>query len=197
MDFEYAVALTGGIATGKSSVSTIFKAEGFVVIDADKIAHTVLNQASTEVANLFGREVLCDNGINRKVLGSIVFANQQKRKALEALLHPLIYHEILKQSRVEEVKRKPYLIDIPLFFESNRYQISRTIVVYASRTQQIERGMHRDGFSKEEILRRLNAQIEIEKKRQWATYLIDNSGEQNILYEKTIEVINQIKKDVV
>jgi len=197
MDFEYAIALTGGIATGKSSVSTIFKAEGFVVIDADKIAHTVLNQASTEVANLFGREVLCDNGVNRKVLGSIVFANLQKRKALEALLHPLIYHEILKQSRVEEMKRKPYLIDIPLFFESNRYQISRTIVVYASRAQQIERGMYRDGLSKEEMLRRLNAQIEIEKKRQWATYLIDNSGEQNTLYEKTIKVINQIKKDVV
>jgi len=193
--FKHAIALTGGIATGKSSVSKIFTEEGFTVIDADTIAHQVLDKAANEVAELFGREVLHANGVDRKTLGAIVFNDTGKRKRLESLLHPLIYNEILRLSQIEDKKKKPYLIDIPLFFETGRYNIRNIIVVYASRSQQIERAIQRDKLSKEEILRRISAQIDIEEKRYKATYLIDNSEDETQLYQESLRVIDEIKKD--
>ena len=193
--FKYAIALTGGIATGKSSVSRIFEKEGFTVIDADTIAHQVLNEAANEIADLFGKEVLHEDGVNRKVLGSMVFNDPRKRKALEEVLHPMIYREILRLSQIEDLKKKPYLIDIPLFFETGRYNTCKVIVVYASRAQQIERGMQRDHLPHEEILRRISAQIDIEEKCDRATYLIDNSGDETQLYQESLRVIDEIKKD--
>jgi dephospho-CoA kinase len=193
--FKYAIALTGGIATGKSSVSKIFKKEGFTVIDADGIAHQVLNEAAKDVVELFGEEVLYESGVNRKALGAIVFQDVQKRKALESLLHPLIYKKILQLSREEDKKKKPYLIDIPLFFETGRYNTHRVIVVYATQSQQIERGMQRDQLPQKEILRRISAQIDIEEKCSKATYLIDNSGDEMQLYRESMRIINKIKKD--
>ncbi|WP_241497512.1 dephospho-CoA kinase [Sulfurovum riftiae] len=193
--FKYAIALTGGIATGKSTVSKLFEKEGFSVIDADTIAHQVLNDASAEVAGLFGSEVLHENGVDRKALGAIVFNDAEKRKALESLLHPLIYREILRLSRIEDAKKKPYLIDIPLFFETARYNTYKVIVVYATQPQQIERGMQRDRLPREEIQRRISAQMDIEEKRGKATYLIDNSGDETQLHQESLRVIDEIKKD--
>ena len=195
MAFQYAIALTGGIATGKSSVSKLFEAEGFTVIDADTIAHQVLDRAADEVAGLFGREVLREGGVDRKALGAIVFGDAQKRKALEALLHPLIYEEILRLSEIEDRKKRPYLIDIPLFFETARYNTYKVIVVYAPRTAQIERAVRRDGLSEEEVARRIAAQIDIEAKRGRATYLIDNSRDETQLRRETMRVIDEIQKD--
>ena len=193
--FQYAIALTGGIATGKSSVSKLFEAEGFTIIDADTIAHQVLNQAADEVAGLFGREVLREDGVDRKALGTIIFGDSQKRKALEALLHPLIYEEILRLSEIEDRKKRPYLIDIPLFFETARYNTYKVIVVYAPRTAQIERAVRRDGLSEEEVEHRIAAQIDIEEKRQKATYFIDNSGDETELHSETMKIIKQIQKE--
>jgi len=193
--FKYAIALTGGIATGKSSVSKIFEEKGFTVIDADTIAHQVLNKAADEVVELFGREILHKNGVDRKKLGAIVFNDQRERKRLESLLHPMIYNEILRLSQIEDKKKKPYLMDIPLFFETGRYNIRRVIVVYASQIQQLERGMKRDELSKEEMLRRISSQMDIEEKRKRATYLIDNSEDKTRLYQETQHVIDKIKKD--
>ena len=193
--FKYAIALTGGIATGKSTVSKIFEKEGFTVIDADKIAHQVLDASADEVAELFGEELLLENGVDRKVLGAIIFKDTQKRKALEALLHPLIYEEILRLSKIEDKKRKPYLIDIPLFFETARYNTYKVIVVYAMQRQQIERAIRRDALPKEEVEHRIAAQIDIEEKKNKATYLIDNSQDESQLRQETMRVIYKIQKD--
>ncbi len=193
--FKYAVALTGGIATGKSTVAAQFVSAGFVVIDADRIAHQILDDVSFEVARLFGDEVLQNGKVNRDILGRIIFAQTQKRKVLEALLHPLIFDEILRLSDIEDQKKKPYLVDIPLFFETGRYNIGRVIVVYASQQQQIERAMQRDSVSKEAVLRRIEAQMDMEQKRNQADYLIDNSGDEQQLDKEVISVIQHIKKD--
>ncbi|WP_294957247.1 dephospho-CoA kinase [Sulfurovum sp.] len=193
--FKYAVALTGGIATGKSTVAAQFVSAGFVVIDADRIAHQILDDLSFEVARLFGDEVLQNGKVNRAILGKIIFAQTQKRKVLEALLHPLIFDEILRLSDIEDQKKKPYLVDIPLFFETGRYNIGRVIVVYASQQQQIERAMQRDSVSKEAVLRRIEAQMDMEQKRNQADYLIDNSGDEQQLNKEVISVIQHIKKD--
>jgi dephospho-CoA kinase len=116
MKFHYAVALTGGIGTGKSTVASLFSKEGFVIIDADKVAHEVLNESAKELTAMFGTEIADTQGVDRRALGRMVFQDSQKRKRLEAFMHPLIYQKILHYAGKEEAKKSPYLIDIPLFF---------------------------------------------------------------------------------
>ncbi|SFV90519.1 Dephospho-CoA kinase [hydrothermal vent metagenome] len=192
MAFAYAVALTGGIATGKSSVAKMFEEDGFVVIDADKIAHDMLDEQAETVAQMFCNEVVHDGRVDRKRLGAIVFAEPRERKRLESLLHPLIYQRIAAYAQAEDAKKKPYIVDIPLFFEGKRYPIARTLVVYAPQSLQIARCMQRDGLEREEVLERIAAQIDIEQKRYMADYVIDNSKDQTQLrveYEKAKEAI--------
>jgi dephospho-CoA kinase len=194
MAFAYAVALTGGIATGKSSVAGMFKADGYTVIDADKIAHEVLEKQKEKVSELFGPEMIRAGRVDRKALGAAVFADPLKRKKLEALLHPLIYEEIEAQAEAEDAKRKPYIVDIPLFFEGGRYPIRRTLVVYAPQERQITRAMMRDGLDKESVLERIAAQMDIEEKRYLGDFVIDNSGDEKQLrveYERMKEAIEK------
>ncbi len=165
MAFEYAIALSGGIATGKSSATTILMLFGFRFIDADKIAHKLLDLRYRDISNMFGEEYIIDDKVNRAELGKLIFANLSKRKELEEFLHPLIYNEIEAQAIIQDKFKKPYIIDIPLFFEKQRYPIKHSVVVYASRKQQIDRLISRDGFSKDEALRRIDAQMDIEEKK--------------------------------
>lgn len=177
MAFEYAVVLTGGIATGKSTVAKIFKEYGFEIIDADKIAHEMLDLQHKKIAELFGDEYIEDEKVIRKKLGRLIFGDPKEKLRLEHLLHPLIFREIEKQSLVLDEKKEPYLVDIPLFFESNRYPIKESIVVYVSQKLQLERLMHRDKSSEKEAQSRIDAQMSIEEKKQKATYFIDNQGD--------------------
>jgi len=193
--FHYAIALTGGIASGKSSVASIFREKGFIVIDADRIAHRILDEAAKEIGAHFGAHLLRGGGVDRKALGAIVFHSPEKRKVLERLLHPRIYAEILQLAHREEVKKEPYLIDLPLFFETARYNIEKIIVVYAKPEQQIERGMWRNGLSREEMIHRMAAQIPIEEKCHRASYLIDNTREQSECRKETLRTIETIRKD--
>ncbi len=192
MAFSYAVALTGGIATGKSSVARMFEADGFRVIDADQIAHAILDEQAEEIARMFGDAMLVSGKVDRKRLGAHVFADPLERKRLEKLLHPLIFARIEAFSDAEDAKKQPYIVDIPLFFEGGRYPIAKSLVVYTPVAQQIERAMARDGLSREAVLERIAAQIDIEEKRYMADYLIDNSKDQTQLrveYEKAKEAI--------
>ena len=195
MAFDYAVALTGSIATGKSTVSKIFQDFGLVVIDADKIAHEMLHAQKSKIAHLFGENVLSNEGIDRQELGKIVFADSTKRKQLEALLHPLIYAEIERLSREEDKKSKPYLVDIPLFFESTRYPIDKVLVVYTPETLQLSRLMARDDMDEKEALSRIIMQIDIEEKKQKATYVIDNSYDTVHLQEECAKIRDIILGD--
>jgi dephospho-CoA kinase len=195
MAFEYALALTGSIATGKSSVADCFLACGFKVIDADKVAHKILDEQAETIAKIFGKGLIEKGKVNRKALGKIVFAEEKKREALEALLHPLIYDAIEKKAKALDSIKEPYLVDIPLFFEGERYPIERSIVVYTPKEEQLKRLMRRDGYNKEEALRRIGTQIDIEQKRKKATYLIDNSANRERLEERCIAIKEEILKD--
>lgn len=190
--FQYAIALTGGIATGKSTVASILKDEGFTVIDADMIAHEVLDEEYRFIAKLFGNNIVKNAKVDRKKLGNIVFSDVQKRKVLEAYVHPKIYDKILKISQELDRQKKVYIVDIPLFFENERYAIKRSIVVYATKQQQLNRLMHRNGLSKEEALLRIDSQMDIEKKRDKASYVIDNSGNIEDLYAEVIRIKEKI-----
>ena len=195
MAFDYAIALTGSIATGKSTVAEIFKEVGFVIIDADTIAHQMLDKHAQEVRALFGDAVIENQKVNRKALGAIVFNDTKKRKALETLLHPFIYAEIEKQSEQEEKKKKPYLVDIPLFFETHRYPIKKILLVYTSQELQLQRLMQRNPLTKKEALARIELQIDIEKKRKKSTYIIENIGDMEHLQQECARIKEEILGD--
>jgi dephospho-CoA kinase len=193
MAFKYAVVLTGGIATGKSTVANYFLTEGFEVIDADKVAHMMLDKYHSEIAELFGKEYVVDEKVNRKALGALIFSDKKEKQRLEQLLHPLIFQEIERESIKLDKLKQPYLVDIPLFFESKgRYPIQESIVVYTPPTIQLERLMKRDNSSNKEAQQRINSQISIEEKRNLSTYLIDNSKDLKYLQEECVRVKNSI-----
>jgi dephospho-CoA kinase len=184
MAFKYAIVLTGGIATGKSSVAKIFKEFGFYIIDADKIAHKILNSSYLAIRELFGAKYIKNQKVDRKALGQLIFSNSLAKKRLEELLHPLIYKEIKRVSVEQDSYKKPYIIDIPLFFETNRYPIDKSIVVYISQKKQLIRLINRDACTVQEAQQRINSQMNIEIKRLKATYLIDNSRDLKFLQEE-------------
>jgi len=191
-----AIVLTGGIASGKSTVSSLMQLFGFRVIDADKIAHDVLNSSSSKIASTFGDEYVNSGVVNRKKLGSLVFANKDKRLELEAIVHPKIRAEILEQASKQEKLGKPYFIDIPLFFErKGAYDIEKVLVVYTPKEIQLERLIKREGLSEKEATQRVNAQLPIDSKRDKATYLIDNSKNLAHLQSECERVKEEILKD--
>ncbi len=192
MAFKYAIVLTGGIATGKSSIAEKFIVDGVTVIDADKVAHSMLELHQDKIAQLFGAEYIKGGVVNRKALGSLIFSNPEEKLRLEALLHPLIFKEIENQAKEEDKKRKPYLIDIPLFFETKRYPIEKSMVVYTPKDKQLERLMARDGSTKKEAQLRIDSQMNIEKKKQHSTYVIDNSYDLNHLQQEYVRVKKEI-----
>lgn len=192
MAFQYAYALTGGIATGKSTVVSLLKQSGFRVIDADRIAHDILDEQHQKIAEMFGESFVDQAKVDRKLLGSVVFSDPVKRKELESLLHPLIYDRIAEASGKLDKRSEPYIVDIPLFYEGGRYAIENVIVVYAKKEQQLERVMQRDTYSREEALARIESQIDIQEKRDNATHVIDNSGNLKQLEFET----ERIKKEI-
>ncbi|NKQ40163.1 MAG: dephospho-CoA kinase [Sulfurovum sp.] len=175
MRFEHAIVLTGGIATGKSTVSDIFSGYGFDIIDADKVAHEVLDVQIEKISEIFGDDYISYDKVKRKELGRLVFSDKIKLKKLENLLHPLIQKEIESRAKLLDDKTEPYLIDIPLFFESENYAIEKSILVYAPRDTQLIRLTNRDGYSEKEAEKRINSQMDIDKKKTLATFIIDNS----------------------
>ncbi len=193
--FDYAIALTGGIATGKSSVAKLFKEDGFEVIDADIIAHEVLDKEASCVAKMFGSKMINGGRVDRKALGKVVFSDATQRKRLEALLHPLIYEQIKQEAAKLERKKRPYIVDIPLFFETNRYAISKVLVVYAPVSLQLKRIVLRDGSSATEAQKRIEAQIDIEEKVKKASYVIENRGTLEALKEEYLRVKREILGD--
>ncbi len=174
--FTHAIALTGGIATGKSTVCSLLKLHGFLTIDADKIAHKLLDEHHKFIASMFGEHYVQEGKVLRKELGKIIFSNEEAKLKLEAFIHPLIKEEIEKEAAIFEAQAKPYFIDIPLFFEKMHYPIERSVVVYTPKSLQIERLMKRDNISEEEALLKISNQMDIEKKKELATFIIDNSS---------------------
>lgn len=174
-EFANAVVLTGGIATGKSTVASLFKLYGFLTIDADTITHKLLDKNYNEIENIFGEGYIENQKVLRKKLGKLIFNDKVQKERLENFIHPLIKKEIIKEATLFEKQEKPYLIDIPLFFEKNNYNIQRSIVVYLPKEIQIQRLMQRDSCSIMDAKNRIDNQMDIEAKKLLGTYIIDNS----------------------
>jgi len=194
MAFRYAIALTGGIATGKSTVASLLALNGMRVIDADTISHKLLDESYMWVIDEFGDEFVDGDKVNRAKLGSLIFSDVDSKKKLEGYLHPKIKNEIEKQSQKQDGFKFPYLIDIPLFFENNSYDIKKSVVVYTPEDIQLERFMKRNGYSKEESLKRISSQMPIDEKKKKATWVIDNSKDLKHLQQEVEEFVGKIKE---
>lgn len=177
------VGLTGGIACGKSTVSGMFKKQGAVIVDADLIAREVVSpgeEAWRGIVERFGQDILLDNQeINRPKLGAIVFADEQSRLDLNGIVHPAVRQRMNEQAAKAEEEGAPLVIlDIPLLFESGlQYLVEKVVVVYCPMELQVERLMKRNQYSREEAMQRIQSQWPIEKKREQADYVIDNSSD--------------------
>ena len=191
-NFKYAIALTGGIASGKSTTASLFSLHGFLTIDADKIAHKLLDANHWKIADMFGTRYVVDGKVLRKKLGTLIFNNLNEKKRLEEFLHPLIKEEIIKEAKVFEAQHKPYLIDIPLFFENKNYDIEKSIVVYIAKDMQIQRLIKRDNCDEFDALARINNQMDIEEKKNQATFVIDNTKDLRNLQDE----VERIKKEL-
>lgn len=173
---QHAIVVTGGIGSGKSTICNLLKLYGYSVIDADAISHFVLDSLKDEVVKFFGEKILNNNKIDRKILGNIIFNDVKKREILENLLHPKIREEIYKEARKLELTKKPYFIDIPLFFESKHfYNIPNVLLVYTTKEMQIQRLISRNNLSRDDALLRIESQIDIDIKKSMSNYILENT----------------------
>ena len=190
--FKNAIALTGGISTGKSTVCKLLTLHGFSIIDADQIAHRLLDENAHKIASMFGKQYVENGKVIRKELGKIIFSNEKNKLKLEALLHPLIKEEVIKESKILEKENKTYFVDIPLFFEKMRYPIPKSLVVYTPNDIQIQRLMIRDNINESEAKLKISNQMDIEEKKNLADMLIDNSKDLENLEKEVQRIIGEI-----
>jgi len=176
------IGLSGGIGSGKSTVARMLAAKGAVVIDADRVAHEILARggaALPAVVERFGPGVLGpDGGVDRAALRAVVAADPQARRDLEAISHPLIYTEIVRQVG-EAALGAVVVIDAALLVETlgrRRLGLQALVVVAADEARQIERAVRRSGMTAEEAAALMAAQAPAERKLAAADYVIDNRG---------------------
>lgn len=176
------IGLTGGIASGKSTVSQMFKEAGIVVIDADVIARKVVEveeEAYEQIVQSFGKDILLpDETIDRQKLGSVVFFNEEKRLLLNSIVHPAVRKQMLKEKE-EHLNNgeETVILDIPLLFESKLTAlVDRTLLVYVDYETQLARLMNRNNLSKGEAEARIQSQMPLKDKIQLADAVIDNNG---------------------
>jgi len=194
LSFTNAIALTGGIATGKSSVCSLLSMYGFQIIDADKVAHQMLSLHVGKVEKIFGSKYIDNGQVNRKKLGSLIFANATERLKLEALLHPLIKEQIEKEAAFCENKNVPYIVDIPLFFENRNYTVDEVVLVYCDQEKQLKRLIEREGLSQIEAQNRINSQMNIDDKKPLASFVIDNTKDLRHLQSEVERFVEYIRK---
>lgn len=193
------VGLTGGVATGKSTVAKMFKQCGAVVIDADELAHEVVKPgkpAWREIVGLFGKAVLNqDRSLNRQALGSIVFRNPKKRRQLEHIIHPRVAREQATLTKLA-VQKNPHAVviyDVPLLFEAQiDKRVDRTIVIIADRETQIARLKKRNGLSRAEAIRRINSQMPLAKKVQHADHVLNGTLPRPSLRRQVVRLFKNI-----
>ncbi|OFK34675.1 dephospho-CoA kinase [Staphylococcus sp. HMSC065C10] len=198
------IGLTGGIATGKSTVSELLTAFGFKVVDADIAARKAVAKGTKgleQVRAAFGDSAITDEGeMDRKYVGEIVFNHPEKRLELNDIVHPIV-REIMEEEK-QSCLNQGYdvIMDIPLLFENELQNIVEEVwLVYTSESIQIERLMERNQLSLEDAKARVYSQISIDKKSRMADHVIDNLGDKLELKQNLEQLLTDkgfINKDI-
>lgn len=195
------IGLTGSISTGKSTVSKIFIKYGIPVIDSDKIAREIVEpqkKAWKQIVEYFGQDILhTDTSINRKKLGEIIFDSIEKKKVLEEITHPIIFAEIHQIVKMLEKEHSIIVVDVPLLYEANvQNMFDKIIVVYVEKEEQLLRLIKRDKISKENANLRINAQLDINNKKEKADILINNNLSEKETEKQVKEIIDFLHKEL-
>ena len=197
-DFDV-IGLTGGICSGKTTVSNIFNDLGVEVIDTDIISHQLMTPKQSgylQAVYHFGSEILLESGdINRSVLKEIIFSNSHQKEWLENMLHPMIYQQIDQHidhlKSINDDSRKFLILVVPLLFETNFDKLcDKNLVINCEPEKQIERLIHRDGITRELAIKIIHSQLSNQKRLQLADYIIDNNRD-TVLNTQVIDM-NQL-----
>ena len=195
------IGLTGSIATGKSTTAEILMELGFEIIDADKIAHLLMEKGQInylEIVKDFGQGILDSNGeIARDKLSKLVFEDKEALNKLNELTHKNIFSYI--KDRIEEAKGHVVFVDIPLLVELLKekkmdLKFDEIWLVYVDRKTQLERLMARNSFSEEEAVKRINSQMSVEEKVDYADVIIKNDGDLDHLRRQILENIGRLNE---
>ncbi|XP_053623906.1 dephospho-CoA kinase domain-containing protein [Plodia interpunctella] len=197
----FIVGLTGGLATGKSTVLSIFRENGIAVIDADEVARKVLEPGTKgwiELRQFFGDEVLSSDGkVNRARLGEIIFDDIEKRRKLNAITHPRIQSAMMKMAISYFFSGHKYIVmEVPLLFETGKMLtfMHKIITVVCEDHQQLERLCKRSDFSEVVARKRINTQMPLEHKVAKSHFVIDNSGDFSNTRQQTESIIRTLRR---
>ncbi|MBI5167113.1 MAG: dephospho-CoA kinase [candidate division NC10 bacterium] len=194
------VGLTGGISSGKTTVARMFARLGAMVLDADRMAHELMQPGGSvykEIVATFGREILNGKGaIDRSKLGALAFGDPEQRKKLDDIVHPVLAARMAEER--ERIRRsgkaKLLVVEAALLIESGFYRrFDKIILVTAPEEAQIQRLQERSHLDREEAFARLRSQMSLEEKIPYAHYLIDNSGS----LEETVEQVKKVYRELV
>lgn len=203
------VGLTGGVGTGKSTVSRILRERGYEVIDLDVISHKVIRfpQVVEKIVENFGREVLEDDNsenyvISREKLGKIIFGNKEKRLVLNSIMHPeiltamrekILKHKLENKKLENKTKNKIIFVEIQLLFEVQwEKEFDYILLISASTDMQIQRILKRDNRTYEEALNIINSQMPLDEKKKRSNFVIENNGSIQDLERKVDKFLKEI-----
>ena len=194
------IGITGGIASGKSTVTNFLRKQGFQVVDADAVVHQLQKPGGRLFQALvqhFGQEIILENGkLNRPLLASLIFSNPEKREWSRITQGEIIREELATLRDQLAQMEAIFFMDIPLLFEQDYVSwFDDTWLVYVDRDVQVERLMKRDQLSKDEAESRLAAQWPLEKKKDLASHILDNNGNQEQLITQVVSLLEGGKQD--
>ncbi|HEM4292418.1 TPA: dephospho-CoA kinase [Streptococcus suis] len=192
------IGLTGGIASGKSTVTAFLREQGFPVIDADTVVHELQAKGGELYQVLvkeFGQDILSDDGnLDRVKLGQAVFADSKLRARLSVLQDQIIRKELLARRDTLKQTEQVVFMDIPLLYEADYSgEVDEVWLVYVDRAQQLERLMKRNGLAVQDAENRLAAQLSLEEKRGKAQVVIDNSGAVEATLAQVAQLLEELK----
>jgi dephospho-CoA kinase len=194
------VGLTGGIACGKTVVRRRLAELGAYTIDADVTVHELMmpgTELTLEIERVFGTEMLTEEGaVDRARLGALVFENSEAREKLNRLVHPCVLEEQERLLREAGERGEPVaIVDAALMIEVGTYRkYDFLVVVYCPRSTQIERLLKRDGYARDEAERRIDAQMPVDEKRDYADFVVDTSGSLEETVRQTDELWKKLRE---
>lgn len=194
-DIMITIGLTGGIASGKSTVSKMIQERHIPLIDADIIAREVVEpgeKAYHQIVETFGKDVLFEDGsLNRKKLGNIIFQDEAKRKALNGIVHPQVRKRMKEKIDTHKISgAKAIVLDIPLLFESRLTDwVDKILLVFVDPDIQVQRLINRDGITKSDALDRIGSQLSLEEKRRDSDAVINNNGQVKETFDQLSDIL--------
>ena len=192
------IGLTGGIGSGKSTVSRMFKEKGLDIIDADIVSREVLElhpQILEKVRVCFGESFFNENGeFKRKEFGNFIFLNEERRKKYENIIMPFIKSEIFNRiMELEKEKKEICILDAATLIENGlQRHMDANILIWVDLTTQIKRVKDRDNLLETQVIDRVNSQMSLQDKKKFVDYIIDNSG----TIERTKEELDKILEEI-